>query len=323
MKKINFKVIVFIALSFSIMAVNAQTKSVSIIQGSEILKCSYSMNKGRIDGNFVSYYENGKKRAEGKFENNYRIGKWSVWDTAGKLRMVRVYENPFVYKIITPQGMADTSSYKLERDENGLLKYFRLREKAIFWSQRIWRNIEKENNDALFDKDRLFKVIYENLLNGDVKGYGTSDDEFKTQLSITDIQKIDTGKISIKKYKMKEDAFFDTDRNIFECGIIGICPVAINKETGKEEDLFWIYYPQLRKPLAKETLNKPAPSKIKTLDDVFFLRDFASTIYKESNVWNKAIADSWQYKEDQVKEAERIELSLIENEHDIWIGLTK
>jgi len=324
MKFINLKVIAFIIFGFLLITVNAQTKSVSITQGNEQLNCTYPLNKGRIDGNYVSYYKNGKKRAEGRLEDGCRTGKWSVWDSTGRLRMERDYENAYVYKTMVPAGTKDTASYRIVRGDDGLLGYFKLREKAVFWSQRIWRNIEKENNEMLFDGDRLFKFYYENLLNGELKGYGTSDDEFKTALGLSDIQKIDTHKISIIRYKMKEDAFFDTDRNVYEVRIIGICPVGLNKETGKTEDLFWIYYPNTRKLLAKEAVNdKRHADKIRTLDDLFFYRNFASTIYKQSNVWDKTIADSWQYKEDQVKEAERIELALIENEHDIWIGMTK
>ena len=61
------------------------------------------------------------------------------------------------------------------------------------------------------------------------------------------------------------------------------------------------------------------PSKIKTLDDLFFYRYFSSNILKESNVYKS----SNRLTEGSPQKAERIEFSIIEKEHDIWISLTK
>ena len=73
--------------------------------------------------------------------------------------------------------------------------------------------------------------------------------------------------------------------------------------------------------LSKEKINNPnLPSKIKTFDDLFFFRYFYGQIYMETNVYERSIGS---YAEDKEIEAERIELSLIESEHDIWIGFTE
>src|ERR1035437_9879633 len=168
MRKLNLKVIAFIILGFSTIAMDAQTKSVSITQGDEQLNCIYPFYKGRIDGYYVSYYNNGKKRAEGRLEDGCRAGKWSVWDSTGRLRMERLYENMYVYKTVVPKVTKDTASYRIVRDDDGLLRYFKLREKAVLWSQRIWRNIEKENNEALFDNDRLLKFYISNIVDNNI-----------------------------------------------------------------------------------------------------------------------------------------------------------
>src|ERR1700722_13407628 len=62
----------------------------------------YYVLDGMLDNKYESYYYNGKKKAEGEFFDNMRIGKWSVWDSTGKLCIQRVYSNAFDYKTIVP-----------------------------------------------------------------------------------------------------------------------------------------------------------------------------------------------------------------------------
>jgi len=52
-------------------------------------------------------------------------------------------------------------------------------------------------------------------------------------------------------------------------------------------------------------------------DDLFEMRYFASTIYKEGNVYNRRIKD---YSDglDQLLEADKIKKELFNFEHDLW-----
>ena len=87
--------------------------------------------------------------------------------------------------------------------------------------------------------------------------------------------------------------------------------------------MYWVYFPQIRKYLAQEKIRQTGlPTKIKTLDDLFFYRCFYGQIYKESNVYDKPIT-AYSIGKEIDKEAERIEISLIESEHDIWLRFTK
>ena len=87
--------------------------------------------------------------------------------------------------------------------------------------------------------------------------------------------------------------------------------------------MYWVYFPQIRKYLAQEKIQQTGiPAKIKTFDDLFFYRYFYGQIYKESNVYDRPIS-VYKTGTEIEKEAERIEISLIESEHDIWISFTE
>ncbi|HYV93139.1 MAG TPA: hypothetical protein VE978_15295 [Chitinophagales bacterium] len=288
------------------------------------IKCSYETSQGRIDGAYVSFYLSGQKKAEGTFENNCRISKWTVWDSTGRIRMQREYENPFVFKRIIPAApnekpiaLLNVPRYTLEYNSDGYINDFNVTEGMIWWHKRIWRFLPITNNELLFRNNLLFQILQKNILNGNVTAYGT--EMFKKEFTPL----IDTSDIQMIGYKIKEDRFFDTERFLDETRILGICPVAFNKLSKDTIDLYWVYFPQIRKYLAQEKIeNTGRASKIKTLDDIFFFRDFSGQIYKESNVFDRKISD-YKTGNDVEKEVESIEINIIETEHDNWIYFTK
>lgn len=319
MKKLSILIISILILSFT------YTNNTSRIYEDAYLKCNYVTYNEMLNGNYISYYKNGQKKSEGTFENNYRKGKWTVWDSTGRLRMQRVYSDPFTFKQVIPKVSTDApiklfnvSPYKLKYNVHNYIDYFYLEERSIMWVKRLWRQIEIKNNPTLFSKE-VKNAINESLISKKDSILLFQEDEF---LKISD-NNFDSSKYNIIAYKIKEDCFFDNDRMVSESRIIGICPVIQEKNDTVAKELGWIYFPQLRKEFAKISLtNAIIPSKIKTLDDLFFFRYFYGQIYKESNVYDRPISTYASGKELE-KEAERIELSLIESEHDIWIGFTE
>lgn len=276
----------------------------------EEVKCVYHKTDGRFNGHYTSYYKNGKKMAEGDFDNNLRKGIWTVWDTTGKILVQRDYATPFSFKSKF-QNVDTLLKYDLSYNNKGYIDYFPITEKNVVWAKRIWRNIDSKNNPALFKNDALFKVLQKIPLNDSVKIY--KDDEFKQAISSKDITLKNT---KIVGYKIKEDIFTDNQRYVFESRIIGICPVIINETTKDTTDLYWIYWPTIREQLAKEKLKETTlSSRVKTMDDLFFFRNFSSTIYKESFVFDK----SKTY--DAKSEEKNIEL--IEFEHGMWTYFCK
>ena len=116
-----------------------------------------------------------------------------------------------------------------------------------------------------------------------------------------------------------EDFVYDKIRKVSEKRILGIAPV-VKGNDGKTTTLPWIYLPDIRTDLAAINLDDSSlPDNIKTLDDLFFFRYFSSRIYKEENPYletheEDVLADGME------KESERVEMELINQEHDLKIA---
>jgi len=291
-----------------------------------LFKCVYQTNNGKIDGPYVSYYKNGIKKAEGMFESNYRTGIWTMWDATGRMRMQRNYETPFTFKRLIPVPPIDKPAvlfsapkYTPKYNIDGFIDYFHLEERMVFMSKRLWRFIPAESNPLLFESNKFLKFLQKNTRLENITTYNFLDEEFRKPVSAISI----AANNKIIGIKIQEDWFFDTERLVSETRIIGLCPVAVNIVTHDTTALYWVYFPEARKYLAEEKIKETnIPSYIKTLDDLFFYRYFSSTIYKEENVKDRKISD-YKTGKDIEKEAEKIELNLIDAEHDIWIRFTK
>lgn len=126
----------------------------------------------------------------------------------------------------------------------------------------------------------------------------------------------------IRQYWIKEDWFFDKERSVMEARIIGICPLAEKiSESGEVigvRPLFWIYFPDARPYLAKAAVfNRHNDAERMSYDELFVKRIFSSYVYKESNVYNRAISD---YKTglDVLLESEAIKEEIFAFESDLW-----
>ena len=212
------------------------------------------------------------------------------------------------------------------------------------------------------DRDNLFKVLYDAATgNGEmqIRAFSANnDDEFQEILEIPDFIKMIEGTefqvyektwdgldsigpdgreivkevlrkdeinlADIKKWRVKEEWFFDKQRSVMDVRIIGLCPIADDRDqegvlTGIPRPLCWFYFPECR------TILKNAPAfnlvkneaENKTYEDIFMKRMFASTIVKEGNVYDREIS---QYKIglDALLEAERIKEEIFNIEHDLW-----
>jgi antitoxin component YwqK of YwqJK toxin-antitoxin module len=321
MKKIKF-ILIFLFLFTYYSYAQLQQRSYE----DKNLKCSYVLNNGRFDGNYVSYYKNGQKKSEGKFENNYRTGIWTVWDSTGRMRMQRVYSDPFTCKRIFPATpnekpveLLNIPRYTLQYNIDGYFDYFHLKERMVMWARRIWRFITPNENPSLFANNVLFNIIYKNILAKNIIAYDTKNENLTKELTALP----DTSRYRVIGFKIYEDYFFDNERLVSESRIISICPVAINKTKKDTVDLCWLYFPTIRKYIAQVKVQQNEfPEKIKTLDDLFFFHSFYGQIYKEENQYDRTIA-SYASGAQIAKEAERIEINIIEDEHDIWISFTK
>lgn len=207
------------------------------------------------------------------------------------------------------------------------------------------------------DRKNLIDVLIDAIKEGTITAYDARQgDEFKSPFSATEAQNIglmvlgipqsytlpqidpDTGeeiiiivennfddfKHNVKKYRIKEEWFFDKQRSVMEVRIIGICPI-IDKynEDGDallgEVDLFWVYYPEARKVFSKaEVFNHRKNDAARlTFDDIFHKRFFSSRIVKESNKYDRSI-DQYKQGLDALLESEKIKEEIFNLEHDLW-----
>ena len=205
------------------------------------------------------------------------------------------------------------------------------------------------------DRQNLIDVLMQAVNEGTITAYGnaTNDDEFQSPMSPTEVENIGIAQLgkerifveeafdeenqeyyldttinvferfNVKKYRIKEEWFFDKQRSVMEVRIIGICPVMDRfTEDGiydGEVSLFWVYFPEARKILSKaEVFNHRKNDAARlTFDDIFHKRFFTSRIVKESNKYDRKISE---YKEgiDALLEAEKIKEEIFNLEHDLW-----
>ena len=163
----------------------------------------------------------------------------------------------------------------------------------------------------------------------------TADEVLKRMISETEVELFDefgdvTGtqtvydtlrSARIKFYEVKERWFFERQRSVMDVRIIGIKPMAeVEGPDGNPtlQDLFWIYFPEARYVFANsEVFNRKNDAERRTYDDVFWKRQFESTIIKTSNVYDRQISE---YKTglDALLEAEKIQNEMFNYEHDLW-----
>lgn len=125
----------------------------------------------------------------------------------------------------------------------------------------------------------------------------------------------------IKYYEIKEEWFFERQNSVMDVRIIGIKPVAeVEGPDGEPtmRDLFWIYFPEARYVFANaEVFNRKNDAERRTYEDIFWKRQFESTIIKVSNVYDRQISE-YKSNIDALLEAEKIEEEIFNFEHDVW-----
>ena len=206
--------------------------------------------------------------------------------------------------------------------------------------------------DPIEDRKNLFDVIrYALEVEGSLTAYGTGpagdDDEFRYPYTGSQVDSVlnpvviipqfdpVTGEVigsmealttinsqDIVRYRMKEDWVWDRQRSQRQVRIIGIAPIIEKKDDeGNSQGLaplFWLYYPECRYVFANaECYNYENDAQRRTFEEIFQKRYFSSYIVKETNVFDRSIADYAQGL-DALLESERIKDELFTIEHDLW-----
>lgn len=258
--------------------------------------------------------------------------------------------------VFAQSNVLDGVYVKEHTPERKVIPYTHLREADVMWSKRIWRVIdlrEKINHPFYYptapinNRKSLIQVVMDGILDdGTITAYNSLDDEFKQPMTKAEVQammskvdtlwveNIDTGvpemKVvnnafnpeSVKKFRVKEDWFFDKQKSVLEVRIVGICPVQeIYNDDGSfkgDNPLFWIYFPEARYTFANaEVFNRHNDAERRTYEDIFWKRFFGSYIYKEQNVYDRNIRE-YAIGMDALLESERIKEDIFNLEHDLW-----
>lgn len=235
------------------------------------------------------------------------------------------------------------------------IPYPSLRRADVMWQKRIWRVIdfrEKMNQPFYYPLEpqgswrSFIQIVLDAMKTGEITAYDiTSTDEFLAPMSYWQVINRHTDTIHrtlqrpyppydqydttiysafdpalVMQLRIKEDWYFDKQRSQMMVRIIGLCPVIIREREGEEvpEPLFWIYFPEAREVFAKSQIyNRHNDAERRTYDEVFWKRMFSSTIFKESNVYDRRISE-YLSGIDALFEAERIKKELFVFEQSLW-----
>lgn len=257
-------------------------------------------------------------------------------------------------KIKTPPR--DGFSVRMDIDSNVMVPFADVREEDVFYSKRIWRELDLRdtiNSVLKAENAKLIDILLEAIGNEELTAYSPKDttagkilednDSFK--IALTSNQALQsargvlegeadaiTGKIAeptlrrlrsdeFLKYRIKEDWILDIKRSIFEPRIVGIAPMKLVE--GNWQPVFWIYFDDARELLSKQRLTNPLNDASQlTFDDFFVRRLFSSYVVKETNPANKNIVDILGQTDPKdtrkLYESERIKKSISDYEQSLW-----
>ncbi len=150
-------------------------------------------------------------------------------------------------------------------------------ERDIFSKTRIWREIDVQNNRALFQDDRaqLLPLLKDGINSGKIKAYDPVNDRFTKEISVNDIAPNVLSR-PVVKWLIKEDELLVQGKAETVVRILGIAPVYVVADKNgepKEFAMFWIYYPDCRAYLSAF----PATAQY-SWDEVFNGRHFKAKI---------------------------------------------
>jgi len=234
------------------------------------------------------------------------------------------------------------------------INYTSLREGDVAWEKRVWRDIdmrEKQNQPLYYPleynacRTSLFQTITRQILNGNIIAFKDedflipyNDAEIKNKLVKRDtiaqiiydiegnelpptmVPTVDSTSIyaRILKFRVKEDWYFDRQKSSLEVRIVGLAAIEYNEERDYYRELYWVYFPSCRPYFARnDVYNFKNDAERRSLDDIFWKRQFTSTIVKESNVQDRYI-DQYQKGIDALVEADKIKMNIFTWEHDLW-----
>ncbi len=261
---------------------------------------------------------------------------------------------PKAKKIKTPPK--DGFSSRVDVDSNVVVPYADVREEDVYYSKRIWREVDlKDSVNTVLnnDKNKLIEIFLTAIKDEELTAYSPKDtvqgkilednDSFEIAMTPEEalqsargysegVQDPITGKLSspslrrlrpddFQKYRLKEDWILDIKRAVFEPRIIGIAPMKMVE--GNWQPVFWIYFDEAREVLSRKRLMNPLnDASVMTYDDFFVRRLFSSTIVKQTNPGNRTIMEILETTDPKdprvIEESNKIQKSLEGFQNRMW-----
>ena len=194
----------------------------------------------------------------------------------------------------------------------------------VVWRRDIYREIslEDEANGGLYypvepqgKQLNLFTYIFKLALNGyiPVYEYPTDGSDVFTDATKADMKALldnyhiyyeeKDGKIRVdnsdipsamvKKYYLKESAYYDQANSSFHIKVQALCPIMMDEFGGEatQYPLFWVKYSDLEPYLNRQTVMASSMNNAATvsMDDFFTLNMYRGKIYKTNNAQGKTL----------------------------------
>jgi gliding motility associated protien GldN len=239
------------------------------------------------------------------------------------------------------------------------LEYENLRDDDNVWSEFLWREIdarEKINQSFMYpgkdnagEDQRFYSVLLRAIKEDSVTAFSSDNDRFTRPLTADQIERLSAGVAdtldvpdpvngtiervisnkprfspdSVYTFRIKEQMIFDKEASRMFTRIIGIAPIAKTVVAGKSASsvLFWVYYPDLRKTLAKVDVYNPKNfSSRMTWEELFESRYFSSYIIKSTanNPGDRYLTGLIKDPLFRLLEGENIKTRIFNWEQDLW-----
>ena len=251
----------------------------------------------------------------------------------------------------SPEEIGIQNLDQIQSDQDSFLDYDYIDDRDILWSRIVYEKIDLNErlnfpllfpiNDETYERNRksLWRVLKENILNKNItKLYFNRNDNFKDPMTFKDIMEVISlseeingvvmepeviKSIDISAYRVKGMWYFDKRQGEMRYRLLGIMPIGknIKDDDGKNNtDLFWIWYPSIRKILHKELVfNDQNNANRISFDQLLVSRRFSSYIYKTDNIYgDRAIKDYKNPGLESILESERIKKEILDFEQDMW-----
>ena len=221
-------------------------------------------------------------------------------------------------------------------------------ERDVFWQKTVWRVIdvrEKINLPFTYPIAPFYDLLVDAAKAKEITIYSPEKDDFSIPMNEDELNnsifKVDTVPVwlnendmkleiiqtavfyeDIKRFRIKEMWYFDSNDSQMKVRILGIAPLQeVYGEDGYfryEKALFWVHYPTSREVLAREQVFVESNEASRmTWEDIFEMRKLSSYITKEGNVRDNRLEELYTGT-DLLLESDKIKQDIFNFEHDLW-----